>query len=94
MALSGNPIGTQASKPWEDAMDWSFDDASATLWRIRGEYREMPGLKLTVTQAARLWQLDPPSIERLLNLLVADGLLRRTAAGAYLASSAEQRAAS
>ena len=65
-------------------MERSFDDANATLWRIRGEYLEMPGLKLTVPQAARLWHLDQPSIEQLLNVLVADGLLRRTAAGAYL----------
>lgn len=65
-------------------MEQSFDDATATLWRIRGEYLEMPGLKLTVPQAARLWHLDQPSIEQLLNVLVADGVLRRTAAGAYL----------
>jgi hypothetical protein len=65
-------------------MERSFDDANATLWRIRGEYMEMPGLKLTVPQAARLWHLDQPSIEQLLNVLVTDGLLRRTAAGAYL----------
>jgi hypothetical protein len=68
-------------------MERSFDDANATLWRSRGEYREMPGLKLTVAQAARLWHLDQPSIERLLDVLVADGLLRRTAAGAYLAQA-------
>ena len=74
-------------------MERSFDDAKATLWRIRGEYREMPGLKLTVPQAARLWHLDQPSIEQLLNVLVADGLLRRTARGAYLVH-AEHRAAS
>jgi hypothetical protein len=65
-------------------MERSFDDANATLWRIRGEYLEMPGLKLTVPQAARLWHLDQPSIEQLLNVLVADGVLRRTTAGAYL----------
>ena len=65
-------------------MERSFDDAKATLWRIRGEYKEMPGLKLTVPQAARLWHLDQPSIEQLLNILVTDGVLRRTAAGAYL----------
>jgi hypothetical protein len=65
-------------------MERSFDDANATLWRIRGEYKEMPGLKLTVPQAARLWHLDQPSIERLLNLLVTNGVLRRTAGGAYL----------
>lgn len=68
-------------------MERSFDDANATLWRIRGEYREMPGLKLTVQQAARLWHLDQPSIEQLLNVLVADGVLRRTAAGAYLTAT-------
>jgi hypothetical protein len=65
-------------------MERSFDDADATLWRIRGEYMEMPGLKLTVPQAARLWHLDQPCIEQLLNVLVADGVLHRTAAGAYL----------
>jgi hypothetical protein len=74
-------------------MERSFDDANATLWRIRGEYREMPGLKLTVPQAARLWHLEQPSIEHLLNVLVADGLLRRTAGGAYLVQ-AEHRAGS
>ena len=40
-------------------MRWGFDDAAAVLQRIRGEFREMPGLKLTIAQAARLWQLDP-----------------------------------
>ena len=74
-------------------MERSFDDADATLSRIRGEYREMPGLMLTVPQAAKLWHLDQPSIERLLDVLVADGLLRRTAAGSYLVKS-EHRAAS
>ncbi len=68
-------------------MERSFDDANATLWRIRGEYLEMPGLQLTVQQAARLWHLDQPSIEQLLDVLVADGTLRRTAAGAYLAAA-------
>ena len=28
------------------------------LLRIEGEYREMPGLSLTVSQAERLWGLD------------------------------------
>jgi hypothetical protein len=65
-------------------MERSFDNANATLWRIRGEYLEMPGLKVTVPQAARLWHLDQPSIEQLLNVLVADGVLRRTATGAYV----------
>jgi hypothetical protein len=28
------------------------------LDRVRGEYREMPGLQLTIAQACRLWQID------------------------------------
>ena len=60
------------------------EDPSTTLSRIRGEYHEMPGLKLTVAQAARLWHVDQTHIEKMLDLLVADGLLHRTNAGAYL----------
>jgi hypothetical protein len=41
--------------------------------RIRGEYREMPGLRLTTAQAARLWQIDRPACETLLLALVAEG---------------------
>jgi len=62
-------------------------EASLVLQRIRGEFREMPGLKLTAAQATRLWQLDPVRSEELLNALVVDGLLRRRDDGAYLVSS-------
>jgi hypothetical protein len=43
--------------------------------RVRGEYREMPGLRLTVPQAARLFNLEPAQCERLLEALVTDGAL-------------------
>jgi len=43
--------------------------------RVRGEYREMPGLRLTVPQAARLFNLAPAECERLLDALVTDGAL-------------------
>jgi DNA-binding MarR family transcriptional regulator len=62
----------------------AIEDPGTTLRRICGEYREMPGLKLTVAQAARLWQVDQSSVQQLLDGLVADGLLRRTPSGAYL----------
>ena len=42
---------------------------------IRAEYREMPGLKLTISQAARLWAADPKSCARALNALVEIGFL-------------------
>jgi hypothetical protein len=53
--------------------------------RVRGEYREMPGLCLTVPQACRLWQIDPATCERILNALAAERFLTRTAAGAFIA---------
>lgn len=56
------------------------------LERIRGEYREMPGLQLSLTQACRLWGLDPSACEALLSALVAEGFLacRRNRAYARL----------
>jgi hypothetical protein len=52
--------------------------------RIRAEYREMPGLRLTLAQACRLWQLDATICELLLNELVRERFLY-TVDGAYLA---------
>ncbi len=43
--------------------------------RIRAEYDEMPGMRLTAPQAARLFNLEPISCERVLDSLVAEGLL-------------------
>lgn len=68
-------------------MRWRLDDAATLLLRMRAEFREMPGLKLTAAQATRLWHLDPLRSEELLNTLVVDGLLHRNAEGAYLVSS-------
>ena len=73
-------------------MRWGLDDAAVVLQRIRAEFREMPGLKVTAAQATRLWHLDPVRSEELLNALVVDGLLRRRADGAYLVSSDTVRA--
>jgi hypothetical protein len=49
--------------------------------RLRGEYREMPGMCLKVDQAARLFGLDRAETEDILDSLVSDGFLRRTATG-------------
>jgi hypothetical protein len=53
------------------------------LHRIRGEFLEMPGLHLTLPQAARLWQLDLDTCDRVLHALLADGFLRQTARGSF-----------
>jgi hypothetical protein len=72
-------------------MRWSLDDASTVLNRIRSEFREMPGLRVTLAQAARLWHLDPRVSESFLDALVVDGLLRRNADGAYVVATEPAR---
>jgi hypothetical protein len=57
------------------------------LTRVRGEFREMPGMQLTVAQAARLWHLDAEACQSLLSLLVEDGFLVKTPAGAFVAAA-------
>jgi hypothetical protein len=59
--------------------------------RVRGEYGEMPGLQLTVTQACRLWQIDTLTCEILLEKLVHDDFLCKTEKGAYAAATTARR---
>ena len=61
--------------------DESSDDR---FTRIRAEYREMPGLKLTAAQASRFWSLGPVESEVLLDALAAQGVLLRTRDGHYV----------
>jgi hypothetical protein len=51
--------------------------------RVRGEFYEMPGLRLTVAQASRLWQLDETTCEAILASLAAERVLSRSADGYY-----------
>jgi hypothetical protein len=44
--------------------------------RVRGEFNEMPGLRLTPEQAARLWGLDKLSCSEVLRVLVSSSFLR------------------
>jgi hypothetical protein len=53
------------------------------LHRIRGEFREMPGLTLTLGQASRLWSLDPVACDVALRILVEERFLDRTVRGAF-----------
>jgi hypothetical protein len=52
--------------------------------RIESEYREMPGLNLTLAQAQRLWGVDQATCVQVLTLLVTRRVLKKTAAGMYL----------
>ena len=56
----------------------------ALLALLRAEYWEMPGLSLTREQAERLWQLNRDLATALLNQLVCEGFLHRTAKQTYV----------
>ncbi|HEX5473174.1 MAG TPA: hypothetical protein VFX12_00820 [Vicinamibacterales bacterium] len=58
--------------------------ADLLLARIEGEYREMPGLKLTVAQARRLWGIEPRQCQTLLTTLVDRRVLAVTRDGAFV----------
>ncbi len=45
---------------------------------IRAEYLEMPGLCLTVAQAARLWNANPDDCSQMLDALTRAGFLYRS----------------
>lgn len=55
----------------------------ALLVRMRAEFLEMPGLQLTLRQAARLFHLDPVACDVALRVLLEDGFLIRGARDAY-----------
>jgi hypothetical protein len=59
----------------------SFADG---LRLVRGEYDDMPGLKLTRLQAQRLWNLEPMMCDAIIDALVSRGYLRRAADGAFV----------
>jgi hypothetical protein len=57
------------------------------LRRVREEYREMPSLRLTPSQATRLFGLTPSECAALLEALVNEHFLSRTADGLFVRSS-------
>jgi hypothetical protein len=60
---------------------------TSLLHRIRSEFNEMPGLRLTPAQAARLWGMERHTSERILDGLALAGFLSKNRAGAYLRAS-------
>ena len=51
------------------------------IHRVRAEFLEMPGLRVTATQAERLFGLSPHSWQRVLETLKAAGFLSVTPRG-------------
>jgi hypothetical protein len=56
-------------------------DVHAIAERVRSEFNEMPGLRLTARQAAKLWGLDGPSCGAVIDILIRSSFLRWTQAG-------------
>ena len=62
--------------------------ARALVDRVRGEFNEMPGLQLTIPQAARLLGIEPDACRDVIDALVESAFLRRTPAGRSFEPSA------
>ena len=52
--------------------------------QIEAEFQEMPGLRLTIEQAQRLWCLEPRTCHAVLKSLIDAGVLRRTKRGLFV----------
>lgn len=57
------------------------------LRHIQSEFLDMPGLRLTLGQARRLWNLDAAACNSVLTTLVDSGFLVRTAEGIFMRST-------
>jgi len=53
------------------------------LHRVRGEFREMPGMRLTLEQAMRLWSLNRETCASVFDELMASRFLQRDVNGRY-----------
>lgn len=65
----------------------------ALIERIRQEYLALPGLKLTVAQARRLWPARDGVFTAAMDTLVAEGFLGYLPSGFYIAAPRPDRTA-
>jgi hypothetical protein len=61
------------------------------LLRVAAEFNEMPGQKLSLSQAIRLFSLREDICVRVFATLIRDGLLRQTSDELYAKQSSEPR---
>jgi hypothetical protein len=52
--------------------------------RVQNEYLEMPGLRLNISQAMRLWGLDREECRQVLDALVRASFLHQTRRGDFI----------
>lgn len=81
-ALAKRPRECEAHEPCNVVLHRSASE-DALLRRVRSEFREMPGMRLTLDQAMRLWDLDRPTCCMVLGSLVASHFLHQDPYGRY-----------
>ncbi len=64
-------------------------DLASLIARVRADFQEFPGMRLTARQAQRLWAID----DRLFEMLIRHGILQRLPNGT-VSPATEPRAAS
>jgi hypothetical protein len=71
--------------PLVQSADFHEPKNSLPAVRLTAEFREMPGLRLTTHQTARLIGVDVETASSVLKMLVERGFLRLTSSGYVLA---------
>jgi hypothetical protein len=56
-------------------------ELEAIVTRVRSEFIEIPGLRLSVSQAMRLWGLNRDECQQVIDALVRASFLKLTARG-------------
>ena len=70
------------TRPWIGNRSWrKVMELDRLVRRIRSEFLEMPGLRLTTSQAARLWGLEEALCNQVISALIGSAFLRRTSSG-------------
>jgi hypothetical protein len=60
------------------------DTVQELAHRVQAEYRDMPGLSVTLSQAQKLLAADQRTCAAVFKLLISRGVLRKTAQGRYI----------
>jgi hypothetical protein len=76
-----SPTAAPLLKPGSDRRNWM--DRNALVRRVESEFKEMPGLSLTLAQAVRLFSLPQGPCQRILSVLVKDGTMSLREDGCY-----------
>ena len=87
---SGEDTGARAHEQCTVLIHRTSKD-DALLRRARGDYREMPAMRLTIEQAMRLWDLDRQHCQSLLDSLVQTRFLVRDEEGRYRKAQREHQ---